>query len=484
MKSVPEIRRRDANSAPVNAHGDYVLYWMIAQRRTAWNFSLDRAIEWAKELNKPLVIFEALRCDYPWASDRLHRFILDGMAVQQTTLQQAPVLYFPYVEPKRGAGKGLLQALAANACVVITDDFPGFFLPSMVKAAAQKLSVKLETVDSNGLLPLRAADEVYPTAYAFRRFLQKNLAPYLEQRPQSDPWRGLQIPRLQNLPETVLKTWPLRQIDRVELQDLPIDHQVQVVDDTRGGALEAQERLKVFLQRKLQDYQEHRSEPDSHAASGLSPYLHFGHLSVHQVFHELAQREQWTPEKLSARASGSKEGWWGMGKSAEAFLDEIITWREVGYNMTSKRENYDRFESLPEWAQRTLAKHEKDPRPHRYDLSAFEAALTHDELWNAAQRQLVREGVIQNYLRMLWGKKILEWSASPREALEIMIELNNKYALDGRNPNSYSGIFWCLGRYDRPWGPERAIFGLIRYMSSDNTARKFNVKNYLKRYAR
>ncbi len=146
-------------------------------------------------------------------------------------------------------------------------------------------------------------------------------------------------------------------------------------------------------------------------------------------------------------------------------------------------DTYDRFESLPAWARATLGKHEADPRTYRYGLETFERATTHDALWNAAQGQLVREGRIHNYLRMLWGKKILEWTATPREALAVMIELNNKYALDGRDPNSYSGIFWTFGRYDRPWAPERPIFGSIRYMSSENTARKMSVRGYVRRYA-
>jgi deoxyribodipyrimidine photo-lyase len=188
----------------------------------------------------------------------------------------------------------------------------------------------------------------------------------------------------------------------------------------------------------------------------------------------------WSEDHLAPKATGSNTGWWGVPPSVEAYLDQLLTWRELGYNSCALTDNYDRYESLPNWAQKTLADHANDKRPHLYTLEQFETARTHDTLWNAAQRQLVREGRIQNYLRMLWGKKILEWTASPREALEILIQLNNKYALDGRNPNSYSGLFWVLGRYDRAWGPERPIFGKIRYMSSDNTARKIDVRQYVK----
>jgi len=147
------------------------------------------------------------------------------------------------------------------------------------------------------------------------------------------------------------------------------------------------------------------------------------------------------------------------------------------------RKDYDEFESLPAWALKTLQQHARDERSHVYTFKKFERAETHDSLWNAAQTQLLREGRIHNYLRMLWGKKIIEWTGTAEKALEIMVELNNKYALDGRDPNSYSGIFWCLGRYDRPWGPERPVFGTVRYMSSENTARKFNVRDYIRKYS-
>ena len=171
-----------------------------------------------------------------------------------------------------------------------------------------------------------------------------------------------------------------------------------------------------------------------------------------------------------------------MDESSEAFLDELVTWRELGYNMAAHRPDYRDYASLPEWARSSLASHREDPRQYLYSVEQFEQAETHDPLWNAAQTQLREEGVIHNYLRMLWGKKILEWTKSPEEAAEVMIELNNRYALDGCDPNSYSGIYWCLGRYDRAWGPERPIFGKIRYMTSENTARKYSVRNYIKWY--
>lgn len=487
MAAVPLIRIRDCNGAPVQTSGRHILYWMISSRRLAFNFALDRTLEHCRELRKPLVVFEALRCGHTWASDRLHRFVLDGMADNANVCASRGILYYPYVEPSAGAGAGLLLALAAEACIVVTDDYPCFFLPGMVAAAAKKISVRFEAVDSNGLLPLRATEQVFPTAYAFRRFLQKNLPAHLAEYPSANPLAKEKATHPPSLLKAATSRWPaataaLLSGERDALSALQIDHSVAPVT-TRGGNAAARARMKEFLKTKLPAYSEQRNEPDLEGGSGLSPYLHFGHISVHEVFAEIVRQEKWKPEKIALRANGSREGWWNMSADADAFLDELITWREVGYNFCSHREDYGRFESLPEWAQKTLQKHAGDERPHLYTLEQFESAATHDPLWNAAQTQLVREGRIHNYLRMLWGKKILEWAPSARETVTILVQLNNKYALDGRDPNSYSGIFWCLGRYDRAWGPERPIFGTVRYMSSQNTARKFSVKTYLRKYS-
>jgi deoxyribodipyrimidine photo-lyase len=487
MNPFPPLRVRDANKAPIRSSGDFVLYWMIAYRRPLWNYSLDRAADWALALGRPLVILEPLRCDYPWASDRLHRFILDGMSDQAAHFKKTNVFYYPYVEPKKGAGKGLLSALSKRACVIITDDFPCFFLPRMVGAAASRLEVRLEQVDSNGLLPLLAADQTFETAYAFRRFLQKTLSSHLFERPREDPLKGVKLNKLHCSLKELQDRWPpasqtLLGATAKTFGRFPIDHGVKVAP-SKGGFREAKRLLLNFVDDPLSRYHLDRNEPEKEGTSNLSPYLHFGHVSVHQIFDRVMAHENWFFDRISAKATGSRSGWWGMSEAAEAFLDQLITWRELGFNMCSKRHNYDQYESLPPWAVHTLRDHRRDGRHYLYDLEAFEAAATHDPLWNSAQMQLVREGRIHNTLRMLWGKKILEWSKSPQKALRIMIELNNKYGLDGRDPNSYSGIFWVLGRYDRPWGPERPVFGKIRYMSSENTARKVDLKNYVKRYA-
>ena len=380
---IPEVRVQALNSHPIRDDGDYVLYWMIAFRRVHWNFALDHAIERARELNKPLMIFEALRVGYPWACDRFHRFVMDGMAEKVDALAKAPVCYFPYVEPTADADKGLLAELAKRACVVVTDDFPCFFLPRMLASAAKKIDARLEAVDSNGLLPLRAADQTFPTAYALRRFLQKNLPAHLDHAPKAEPFAGVKLPRLKALPASITKRWPAatkQWLAKPEfLAGLPINHSVAPAAGgaaMAGGETAARLIWNEFLKKKLARYGEERNMPDQHATSRLSPYLHFGFLSTHQMFQELMAREKWSQKKLSLKCDGRRSGWWGVSPNAEGFLDQFITWREVGYNFSSHRpQEYDAYGSLPEWAQKTLAKHARDERPRplhaeRFGLSA------------------------------------------------------------------------------------------------------------------
>ncbi|RMH20722.1 MAG: deoxyribodipyrimidine photolyase [Acidobacteria bacterium] len=482
--TVPALRVRRLNRAPVEPAAEYVLYWMTASRRTRWNFALERAADYARALARPLVVFEALRADYRWASDRLHRFVIEGMADNARRLSRTPAAYFPYVEPRPGHGKGLLAALGRRAAVVVSDDFPSFFLPRMLGAAAEELAVRLEAVDSNGLLPVAAADRIFKRAVDFRRFLQRTLPGHLGSLPRRNPLLRARLPRLDRLPPAIVRRWRPARLDLLlagGLARLPIDHRVPPVAYA-GGAVAAEAQLRRFLDRRLPRYAGERNALRRRATSGLSPYLHFGHLSSHQIFHRLAARENWDPGAAGGGARGARSGWWGMSASAESFLDQLVTWRELGYNMSARDDGCERYESLPPWARATLEAHLADRRPYLYELEDFERAATHDELWNAAQRELLRDGRIHNYLRMLWGKKILHWTATPEDALAVMIELNNKYAVDGRNPNSASGIFWCLGRYDRAWGPERPVFGKVRYMSSKNARRKLDVASYLAAY--
>jgi deoxyribodipyrimidine photo-lyase len=481
--AVPGVRIRAANDAPVRGTGALVLYWMIASRRAGWNFGLQRAAEWARELGRPLVVLEALRVGYPWASDRLHRFVLDGMAENRRRFAGTPALYHPYVEPAADRGKGLLAALAAHAAVVVTDEFPCFFLPRLVQAAAARLDVRLEAVDSCGLLPLRATERVFGAAFAFRGFLARALPEHLAAPPLADPLVALP-PGLARLPPGIAARWPaaderLLAGDPGALAALPIDHAVPPVA-TRGGSAAAGRALDAFLRDRLPRYEAERSWPEADVTSHLSPYLHFGHLSVHAVFHALAAKEGWTPDRFRP---GARRGFFGLSAPAEAWLDELVTWRELAYNYTAHRDDYARYDSLPAWARQSLALHAVDPRPQVYGLDDLAAGRTTDAFWNAAQGQLLAEGWFHNGLRILWAKRLLEWTARPEDAWAAMIELMNRYSLDGRDPNSYAGFAWTFGRYDRPWGPERPTFGKVRYVSSRSFARKLRLAGLVRRYA-
>jgi deoxyribodipyrimidine photo-lyase len=484
--SVPAIRITRSNAREVNPSGSYVIYWMIANRRPVFNFALQRATEQARALGKGLLVLEALRCNYPYASERLHAFVIEGMIDNATHFARTRARYIPYVEPEPDAGKGLLRALAARACLVVTDDCPSAFLPRMVERAAADLPVALEKVDSNGLLPIAASDRVFSSAHEFRRVLQAELPGHLEDLPLADPLDGTFLPPVGVLPREVTERWPATEVgrqaaDRGRLATLPVEHRVAPVAQ-RGGFKTARKTLAAFLDGKLDQYDLGRNHPDADATSSLSPYLHFGHIGPHEVLSQLGRRLDWSPASLPERHDGSRTEWWGMSSAAEAFLDELVTWRELAINFAAKRDDVQSYESLPGWARKSLEAHIADERPHVYSLEQLRSAATHDSVWNAAQRQLSLEGRVHGYLRMLWGKKILEWSPTPRDAVAAMIELNDSLALDGRDPNSYAGIMWCLGRYDRPWAPERPIFGCVRYMSSAATIRKLHLREYLRRF--
>ena len=336
------------------------------------------------------------------------------------------------------------------------------------------------------MLPLREADRVFSRAHDFRRFLHKRLPPYLDscEFPQEAPLADADLPPLHGIPGETIGRWPAADLARLvddpaALAEFPINHDVPVTS-TSGGPEAAGQTLASFIRDRLPRYGEDRNHPDRDAASRLSPYLPLrSHQAATTYFHPSCVTLGGDLATSQKKPTGKREGWWHAPPTVEAFLDEFVTWRELGFNMSWQRPDYTEYDSLPDWAKETLEEHADDPRDQRYTLAELESADTGDPIWNAAQRQLVRDGIIHNYMRMVWGKKIIQWTSHPREAFAFMVELNNKYALDGRDPNSYSGIGWCLGRYDRAWGPERPIFGKVRYMTSENTARKLQLGGYL-----
>ena len=472
------------NDLPINPKGRFVLHWMVAARRTCHNHALERSVAWANELQRPLVVVEPLSCNYPWASRRLHQFVIEGMQDNAHRFAASRAAYFPFVETAPHQAKSLFVALAKRACCIVTDHFPSMFLRKLPAALAELSSQRLESIDSCGLLPLSAQSRAFTTAHSFRRHLHKTLPHELDALALEAPLDALAPLPTPKLPKAIHQ-----QLQRGSAmhQDV-VATAMQMLSSlapgcVRGGTTAGLAQLDRFVNERLSDYGQGRNHPDRDGSSGLSPWLHFGHLAASEVFARIAQHEGWQSDMLAATTRGQRSGWWGMSDSAEAYLDQLITWRELAFNGSDQMPHFERYQGLPEWARNTLAAHAIDPRPQLYDQRQLENAETSDDIWNAAQRQLVREGRMHNYLRMLWGKRIVEWTAHPTTAMDIMVELNNRYAIDGRDPSSYAGIGWVLGRYDRAWGPERPIFGKVRFMSSASTRRKLRLRAYLERYS-
>lgn len=478
MASYADSRIRQANDLPVDPGGEYVLYWMQAYRRLDHNHSLDHALRWSLELKRPLCVYEGLRMDYPWASARFHQFILEGMADNSHTARKLGLNYWPFVETPDQPGRGLLLKLAAKSCLVVTDDYPAFIIPGQIAALAKKIQVKLLAVDGNCVVPLSLLGDPVAAAAHLRPRIHRAFPDAWPHCAAFEPDFPKLVRAQVDAPFTI---WSSESIAK-SVAALPIDQSVRPLRHVTGGSIKAKATLQSFLKDRLVGYAANRSkpaEPREGHASGLSPYLHFGHISIEEVVCQALG--EWDVGDLNQHCRGKRDGYYHHDPDVSSFLDEAITWRDVGFHWHSHR-NADIVSldhSLPVWALATLRKHMSDRREHLYTVEQFEAADTHDQLWNAAQTELVETGVIHNYLRMLWGKKVLEWSETPAEAYRTLEHLNNKYAIDGRDPNSYTGILWCFGLFDRPWFPERQVFGNVRYMSSDNTARKFRVGPYV-----
>ncbi len=442
------------NDRPVNPHARYVLYWMQMYKRVDNNHALIWAIRKANELKLPLVVYEGLKYYYPWASDRIHTFILEGVEEKRREFKRLGIRYVFYLQKDADSPKNTVATLANDAALMVTDDFPCFIIPEHNRRIAERAEIPVFAVDSNGIIPMSKFDKEEYAAYTIRPKIKKLLDNYLkplaaESVEQSSV--GIDI----DCPETLVTSATIPKI----VSECDIDHNVAPSWQYHGGTTEGRNRLRNFVTDILCNYETARSKPDRDGSSRLSAYLHFGFLSPLEV--ALAVRESDAPQE-----------------SKEAYLEELIVRRELSYNMTRHNANHDSLAALPPWVHKTMRDHANDERQYLYSLEQLEAAKTHDELWNAAQREMVRTGGMHNYVRMLWGKNVIAWSPSYEVAFETLVHLNNKYCLDGRNPNSYAGILWCFGKHDRPWF-ERPVFGTIRYMASHSTGKKFDAEKYI-----
>ncbi len=480
MEGLRQQRIRVVGERDVATLGDYVLYWMQIQRRLTHNHALDHALEMGRALGKPVVVYEGLRLDYPWASRRLHRFILDGMADNARRAGELGLAYWPFVARSADDSRDLLVRLAARSALVVTDEAPVFIVPGQTRRLAERTDRRVVAVDGCSVVPLSMLGPP-PAAAAHLRFrLLKAFAGAFRERAAAEPDLR-RVPRARLDPP--FEPARLRDLGDL-LASLPLDGSVPEVA-ARGGATAGRARLAGFLERGLGGYASDRGTPRPPGlghASGLSPYLHFGHVGVEEIVARVLERAG-DPEgiRVGERRPGERVGRYAADDDCHGFLDQVVTWRDTGFCWAWKRRTDARSleRALPAWARATLEAHRGDARDVIYSAAELEAGQTGDPLWTAAQRELVATGGMQSYLRMLWGKRVIGWSRSPEEAYRVLVHLNNKYALDGRDPNSYSGILWCFGLFDRPFPGDRPVTGTIRPMSSERTAKKFDLAPYL-----
>lgn len=431
--------------------GKCVVYWMQRAQRGWDNPALDMAIKVANELQKPLAVFFGLHPKYPNSNWRHYAFLVAGIRETWEQVEKRGAAFVFRVYPQHD----LIRFCAeVGAALVIGDENPMREPEGWRQSATRKLRVPFWTVDADVIVPSKFFPKEEYAARTLRPKLHKLLSAFftpLENPNARHRWTDATRPASQPLDEQTV------------LSDLPLDRSTQPVSHYVGGTRAGQNVLRQFVQHGLRDYDTARNLPHLPGTSNLSAYLHFGQLGPHTI--ALAVRDAEAPQIAK-----------------DAFLEEMIVRRELAINFVARNPQYDKLAGCHEWARKTLAEHRADPRPYLYNEAELEQAETHDPLWNAAQLEMVVTGRMHGYLRMYWAKKILEWTPSPEEAFDIAVRLNDRYELDGRDPNGYTGVAWAIGgKHDRPWPPARPVFGMIRYMTAGGCARKFDVKSYIKR---
>jgi deoxyribodipyrimidine photo-lyase len=425
---------------------------MSRDQRVNDNWALLFAQELALEKKLPLTVVFCLMPEFLSATIRQYGFMLKGLQEVETELTKKNIGFslltgMPEKEIPRFINKDKTSAL-------ITDFDPLRIKRGWKQAVAENIDVPFYEVDAHNIVPCWTASLKQEFgAYTIRPKINRLLPEFLEE-----------FPSLKKHPFNLLSR-PSKTDWRKTISTLKVNKTVPEVDWITPGEKAARTALKYFLQNRLPTYEVQRNDPTLDGQSNLSPYLHFGQLSAQRVALE------------TSKASANK-------KATEAFLEELIVRRELSDNFCFYNENYDSFAGFPDWAKKTHEIHRKDRRDYLYSREEFEQANTHDDLWNAAQIEMVERGKMHGYMRMYWAKKIFEWTASPEEALDIAIYLNDKYELDGRDPNGYAGIAWSIGGvHDRAWF-ERPVFGKIRYMNYNGCKSKFNVRAYIDKYKR
>jgi deoxyribodipyrimidine photo-lyase len=444
MKAVADQRISVLNDEQARG-GEYILYWMQSSQRVEYNHALMYAAEKANKRNKPLLVAFGLT-EYPEACLRHYTFMIEGLRELGSRLDELGA----QLVVRRVSPPELCVELSGDACLAVVDSGYTREPREWYSRAAAGLRCPLVQVESNVVVPVEEASpkEEYSAA-TLRRKIKDKVQGYLKPLDEPPSFRQGSI-----------------DVESIDLDDpklldgLDIDRSV-AGSSYRGGRGEAERLLDTFIDDKLDGYDEKRNDPTLDMVSHMSPYLHFGQISPVEI-------------ALRVKETGSK--------GSEAYLEELIVRRELAVNLVHYNPRYDGMGCLPDWCRKTLGEHRNDPREYVYTPKEFEEARTHDPYWNAAQREMVETGKMQGYMRMYWGKKIIEWTQTPEEAYRTALYLNNRYELDGRDPNGYAGVAWCFGKHDRPW-KERPIFGKIRYMNDRGLERKFDMKLYLEQRA-
>lgn len=430
--------------------GDYALYWMQASVRAESNPALEFAIAEANRLDVPLVACFGLMDDYPEATERHYRFLIEGLAAAQTGLQQRNIK----LVVRRGHPAEVAIGLADGARALIMDRGYLRHLRAWRSRVAQTSAAPVTEVEGDVIVPVESASPK-------REYAARTIRPKIQRQLEQFLVDVAPVTLERHSLDLELAGEDLSDLDAV-LASMTLDRSVSPVSDHhRGGTYQARATLDRFLGHDFGSYSEHRNQPQTDDTSYMSMYLHFGHISPVYV-------------ALAAQASNASQ------TQKDTFLEELIVRRELAFNYAWYEPDYDAYSALPEWARKTLAKHRDDERQHIYTRSELEHSQTHDPYWNAAMAEMRELGYLHNYMRMYWGKKIIEWTSTPEYAYRTALYLNNKYLLDGRDPNSFTGVGWVFGLHDRPW-QERDIFGTVRYMSAGGLERKADPDAYVRK---
>lgn len=423
--------------------GRYVLYWMQQAQRAWGNHALAYAVGRADELGVPLKVVFGLTDRYPEANLRHYRFMLEGLRETAAELARRGIDF----SLKRGQPPAVALAASERAAMVVCDR--GYLLHQRRwrDELADRCAVSVVEVESDVVVPVEEASaKAEYAARTIRPKILSKLGQYLTPLEERSPRRAMNKVEAVDVKAT--------------LASLKVDRSVGASRRFVGGTPQARERLRRFIGQGLGRYAQGRSEPAAGIASGLSPYLHFGQISPVEI-------------ALAIRGADAAEA------DRAAFLEELIVRRELACNFVAHTPEYWTYGAMPAWARRSLKSHGRDGRARVYTREELEAAQTDDPYWNAAMREMVQSGYMHNHMRMYWGKRIIGWKRRPEEAFADMLYLNNKYFLDGRDPNSYAGVGWCFGLHDRPW-KQRPVFGQIRYMNAAGLERKFDMDAYVR----